>query len=170
MSPAPGAAAVVWITGLPSAGKSTLARALHARLADAGRAAVLLDGDVVRPILGARGHDAAARDDFYARLAALAGHLAQQGVIVIVAATAHRRAYRVAARERAPRFVEVFVATPLAECERRDPKGLYAKARAGGAPDLPGVGVAFEPPADADVVADGGRDRAAIERVIALLS
>ena len=81
--------AVVWITGLPGSGKSTLAARLRARLANPS---LLLDGDVLRPILGATGYDEPSRDDFYHRLAQLAALLAGEGATVIVAATAGRRA------------------------------------------------------------------------------
>jgi adenylylsulfate kinase len=159
------AGAVVWITGLPASGKSTLAARLCARLP-----AVLLDGDEVRTVLGMTAHDPAARDDFYARLAALAALLARQGLVVVVPATAHRRAHRAHARALAPRFIEVHVRTPLAEAERRDPKGLYARARAGAAPELPGVGVSYEPPLEPEIVADGGLDERALVAIIAAVA
>lgn len=146
--------AVVWFTGLPGAGKSTLAADLAARLRAEGTIAAVLDSDEVRAALVPRpGHDEAARDAFYRSLAGLAGLLARQGLIVVVAATAHRRAWRALARAKAPRFVEVHVDTPLAECRRRDPKGLYA--RAGELPHLPGAGVGYEPPEAPDVIATG---------------
>jgi adenylylsulfate kinase len=157
---------VVWITGLPSSGKSTLARALHERVPGSA----LLDGDDLRAILGDAAHDDAARDAFYTKLAALAAYLAEQGLIAIVAATAHKRVYRERAKAMAPSFLEVFVATPQEECERRDAKGLYAKARRGEAPALPGVGVAYEVPTCANVLARGGLDASAIDRIAAELS
>jgi len=156
---------VVWFTGLPASGKTTLARRVR-ELAGEG---VLLDSDEVRVALGAGGYDRTDRDAFYRTLAALAGLLARQGHVVLVAATAPQRAHRAIARAQAPRFVEVHVATPLATCEARDVKGLYAKARAGGAPALPGVGEPYEPPATADVVATGGHDEAAANSVVRLL-
>jgi adenylylsulfate kinase len=113
------------------------------------------------------GHDEVARDDFYRTLAGLAGVLARQGLIVLVPATAHRRAWRALARTQAPRFVEVYVDTAIDECRRRDPKGLYARAI--GLPALPGVGVAYEAPEHADVVAPGGGDAATADAVLALL-
>jgi adenylylsulfate kinase len=158
--------AVVWITGLPGSGKSTLAGRLRAQLASS---ALVLDGDELRPILGAAGYDEPSRDAFYHRLARLAALLADQGGIVIVAATAGRAAYRDRARALAPRFLEVWVSTPLAEVERRDPKGLYARARRGDAPDLPGIGAPYEPPAAPDVVAAGGMDDQAIAELVRLL-
>jgi len=162
------AGVVVWLTGLPASGKSTLAERVREALVRAGRPCAVLDSDEVRAALGERGYDPAARDAFYRTLGELAAMLAGQGLVVLVPATAHRRAHRTAARAAAPRFVEVWVRTPAAECERRDVKGLYARARAGDAPTLPGVGVAYEPPEAPDVVADGGLDEAAVRRVVEL--
>jgi len=162
--------AVAWITGLPSAGKSTLARSLQARLAAAGCPALVLDGDEVRDCLvPAPGHLPAERDAFYETLARLSALLARQGLVAVVAATAHRRAHRGRARELAPRFVEVWVRTPAAECERRDARGLWALHRAGRAPLLPGPGVPYEEPDGAEVVAQGGLDDAAVEAAAGLL-
>lgn len=160
---------VVWFTGLPSSGKSTLARRVRAALAEAGRPALLLDGDDVRAALApARelGYAPADREAFYATLARFAALFAAQELVVLVAATAPQRAHRAGARALAPRFVEVWVATPAVECARRDPKGLWAAARAGAAPDLPGAGAPYEPPEAADVVTDGGEDAVACAAVV----
>jgi adenylylsulfate kinase len=163
--------AVVWVTGLPSAGKSTLARRIQARLRARGLAAALLDGDEVRrALVPAPGHLPAERDAFYETLARLAALLARQGLVALVAATAHRRAHRDRGRELAPRFVEVWVRTPPEECERRDAKGLYALFRQGKAPLLPGPGVPYEAPLAAEVVAEGGDDERAVEAVAARLA
>ncbi|HWO20988.1 MAG TPA: adenylyl-sulfate kinase [Kofleriaceae bacterium] len=162
MSASPGI--VVWLTGLPQSGKSTLARRVQDRLAPR-RACVLLDSDEVRAAIGAGGYGAGDRDAFYGLLASLAGLLARQGHAVLVAATAPRRGYRAAARAAAPRFVEVWVTTPLAACEARDTKGLYASARRGEAPELPGLGAAYEPPEAPEVVADGGLDDGAAQAI-----
>lgn len=160
--------AVVWLTGLPASGKTALAERLAARLREVRVPALLLDGDEVRDVLvPSPGHDEAERDAFYRTLAGLASLAARRGLVVLVAATAHRRAWRDHARHRAPRFVEVYVATPLEECRRRDPKGLYAKAS--GLPDLPGVGVPYEPPLHPDVIAAKGDEAGAAEAVLALL-
>jgi adenylylsulfate kinase len=160
---------VAWITGLPSAGKSTLARRVAERCRAAGLPCALLDGDEVRAALvPPPGYDDEARDRFYGTLARLAALLAGQGLVVVVAATAHRRAWRERARHGAPRFVEVLVATPLDACAARDAKGLYARARAGGATALPGAGAEYEPPLAPDVVAAGGEDEAAAAQVAAL--
>ncbi len=152
------------MTGLPASGKSTLAARVRERL---GGAAVLLDGDEVHRALGpSPAYDAASRDAFYATLARLAALLARQGHVVLVPATAPRRAHRESARALAANFVEVHVRTPLAECERRDPKGLFARARRGEAPDLPGIGAPYEPPAAPEIVADGGEDEAAVDAIL----
>jgi adenylylsulfate kinase len=157
--------AVVWITGLPASGKSTLAARVRAHLGPV----VVLDGDEVREALAAGGFDRGGRDAFYATLGRLAALLAHQGHVVVVPATAPRRAHRDAARELAPRFVEVYVQTPLEVCAARDPKGLYAAARAGRAPALPGVGEPYEPPVDPDVIAGDDHD-AAIAAIATRLS
>jgi adenylylsulfate kinase len=162
--------AVVWLTGLPASGKSTLARRLRDRLEAAGRPAVLLDGDEVRAALvPAPGYDEGGRDAFYATLARLAALLARQGLVAVVAATAHRRAFRERARALAPRFVEVFLDVPESICASRDPKGLWARARAGAAPDLPGPGPAYERPERPEVVATGGEDERALEAILSLV-
>jgi len=162
--------AVVWFTGLPSAGKTTLAQSIHAALQADQRAACVLDSDVMREILGARfGYDAAGRTAFYTALAGIAAELSRQGLVVLVAATAHSRLYRDHARRIAPRFYEVWVATPLEECQARDDKRLYEQAAAGDG-TMPGVHVAYEAPLAAEVIARGGRDVDAVERVLALLT
>ncbi|HEU4382692.1 MAG TPA: adenylyl-sulfate kinase [Anaeromyxobacteraceae bacterium] len=165
-----GRGAVVWLTGLPASGKSTLAARLADRLRAQGRAAVVLDSDAVRrTLVPAPGYSPAERDAFYETLARLSALVARQGLAVLVAATAPRRAHRAAARALAPRFVEVFVDVPAEECARRDPKGLWARARAGEAPTLPGAGAAYEPPEAPEVRASGGEDSAALEAVLARL-
>lgn len=149
---------VVWFTGLPSSGKSTLAAEIAARRPGA----VTLDGDQVRAALRPQpGYGEAARADFYETLARLAGLLAGQGHLVLVPATAHLRAFRERARALAPRFVEVFVDTPPEACRRRDAKGLYARDEAA----LPGAGVAYEPPGAAEVTVRPG-DADAVERIL----
>ena len=151
----------MWLTGLPSSGKSTLAAAMRERL---GERSCLLDGDEVRDALVPRpGYGDEARDQFYASLANLAALLARQGLVVLVPATAHRRSYRDRARAVAPRFVEIHVATGADECAERDPKGLWAgPARA----NLPGAGVEYEAPEQPDITAEGGLDPGAIEALV----
>jgi adenylylsulfate kinase len=161
--------AVVWIAGRPAAGKSTLGLRLVALLRDRGAPCALLDGDEVREALGRpAGRGPEERAAFYEALARIAALLARQGLVAVVAATASRRAQRQRARALAPAFVEVLVATPAEECERRDPKGLYARARAGDIAGLPGRDEPFEEPDAPDVVARGGEDQEAAERAAAL--
>lgn len=161
--------AIVWFTGLPASGKTTLAERLRAQLGEHGRTAIVLDGDVVRDALGVHEYDAAARGAFYRTLGRLAAVIASQGVIVLVPATAPQREHREAARHGDHRFVEVWVDAPLADCEARDYKDLYARAHRGELGDVPGVGAQFEPPAHPDVIARGGLDDAALAALEALL-
>ena len=160
---------VIWFTGLPACGKTTMAERVCERLRAAGCAALVLDSDPLRPLLAPeRGYQPGERAAFYRRLAELAAHLAGQEQIVLVSATAPMRAHRDVARALSARYAEVFVDVAPDECERRDPKGLYALARAGGAPHLPGAGSPYERPAHPDVVSSGGRDQAAIDAVVRL--
>jgi adenylylsulfate kinase len=162
--------AVVWLTGLPSSGKSTLARAVQERLRSQGTSACTLDGDSLRAIIAVTlGYSDDDRRQFYAALARLAAELARQGLVVLVPATAHLREYRQAARQLAPRFIEVWVTTPLAECQRRDPKGLY-EAAATTPGFLPGIHVRYEEPEHAEVLANGGEDAGAVERIVRLVA
>src|SRR6202166_5119787 len=126
--------AVIWLTGLPGSGKSTLARALDRRLFSNGGSPVLLDGDTLRAGLNSDlGFSAPDRSENIRRLAEVAVHLARNGHIAIVAAVSPSREDRAAARRIAVDtvFREIYVATPAEVCESRDPKGHYAKARAG---------------------------------------
>ncbi len=162
--------AVVWFTGLPASGKTTLAAAVQRKLGDASIPACLFDSDQIRSALvPSPGYSLAERDAFYAALARLAALLAEQGLVVLVAATAHRNAHRRQARELAPRFIEVFVQTPLEECERRDPKGLYARARNGDLPHLPGARTEYETPTNPDVIAPNGCSDEAVSEVVRLV-
>jgi adenylyl-sulfate kinase len=139
---------VVWLTGLSGSGKSTVARALELALARAGRLAVVLDGDNVRHGLCADlGFSAVDRAENIRRVGHVAALLADAGVLAITAFISPFRADRAAARAViGGDFVEVFVDTPLAACEARDCKGLYAKARAGEIPEFTGVSSPYEPP------------------------
>ncbi len=162
---------LIWVTGLPSSGKSRFARAVQVALRSTGHpAVVVLDGDEVRHALRPEpGYDDAARDAFYDTLARLAVLVAAQGQVVLVPATAHRRAFRERARRLAPgRFLEVYVDTPESECRRRDAKGLYARAERDGSGSLPGVGVPFEPPL-APALTVFPADHDAVARLVALV-
>ena len=147
----------VWLTGLSGAGKSTTAAALLRLLEESGIAVRLLDGDAVRrqfsPALGFTRQD---RDANVRRMGHAASELLPQGYAVIVAAISPYRETREEVRGviGPERFVEVFVNTPLEECERRDPKGLYAKARSGEVTRLTGVDDPYEPPLAPDIELD----------------
>jgi bifunctional enzyme CysN/CysC len=148
--------ATVWFTGLPASGKSTIAVEIEARLVGAGRPALRLDGDNLRHGLnGNLGFSAEDRAENVRRTAHAAALLAEAGVVALVALVSPYAADRAAARaihEAASlSFLEVFVSTPLDECERRDPKGLYARARAGELPGLTGVDDPYEPPESPDL-------------------
>jgi adenylyl-sulfate kinase len=150
----------VWMTGLPASGKSTVAAAIEARALAGGRSAYVLDGDNLRHGLnGDLGFSASDRAENVRRTAEVAALLADAGVLVLVALVSPYRADREAARAAHARlglpFLEVHVATSLEECERRDPKGLYARARAGELQHLTGVDDPYEPPLSPDVVVGG---------------
>ena len=148
--------ATLWLTGLPASGKSTIATVLERDLVVAGRPAYVLDGDNLRHGLSRDlGFDAASRAENVRRVAHVAAILADAGTVAIVSLVSPYEADRQAAREIHAQaglpFLEVFVNTPLEECERRDPKGLYAKARAGEIPNFTGIGAPYEEPAAPDV-------------------
>lgn len=148
--------AVIWLTGLPGAGKSTLAKALERKLFSRGGSPILLDGDTLRAGLnGDLGFSPRDRSENIRRLAEVATHLAKNGHIAIVAAVSPAREDRDAARRIADAlFREVYVATPAEICESRDPKGHYAKARAGALAGFTGIGTDYEPPAAAELTLD----------------
>jgi bifunctional enzyme CysN/CysC len=168
--------ATVWLTGLPAAGKSTLGAALEERLVLSGRFAYLLDGDNLRHgICGDLGFDEADRARNILRVGELARLFADAGAIAIVALVSPLAAVRdeVRAQHTAAglRFIEVFLDTPLAECAARDPKQLYARARAGELADLTGVGQAYERPDGPEVTVEPGTALpCAVEAVLESLS
>jgi adenylylsulfate kinase len=131
---------------------------------------VLLDGDELHDVLGIHAYARDDRDAFYRSLGKLAAMLARQGHVVLVAATAPRRIHREHARTDTAGFLEVYVRTSLHDCEVRDVKGLYARARAGDAPSLPGIGVPYEAPFAPDVIAKGGFDVDAAIDVVRLVT
>ena len=154
-----GTGATLWFTGLPSAGKSTIAHALAEQLRAEGQRVQVLDGDEVRPHLSAGlGFSRADRDLNVTRIGWVARLLAGHGVTVLVPViapyAATRQAVRQAHAEAEVPFAEVFVSTSLAVAESRDVKGLYAKARQGEITGLTGVDDPYEEPRSAELVLD----------------
>jgi bifunctional enzyme CysN/CysC len=148
--------ATIWFTGLSGSGKSSVAAEVERLLVARGTATYLLDGDNLRHGLNADlGFSAADRDENVRRVGEVARLFADAGVVALVPLISPYRAGRDRARalHDAARltFLEVFVDTPLAECERRDPKGLYKKARAGELANFTGIDDPYEPPLDAEL-------------------
>ncbi len=148
---------VIWFTGLSGSGKSTLANALEHALFERRHHSYLLDGDNVRHGLNRDlGFSDADREENIRRIAEVAKLFVDAGLILMTAFISPFRADRQLARQllAADEFVEVHVATSLAVCEERDPKGLYRKARAGQIANFTGIDSAYEPPLDPEVVVD----------------
>ena len=149
--------AVLWFTGLSGAGKSTIANLVEKRLVARGRHTFLLDGDNVRMGLTRDlGFSDADRIENIRRVGEVAKLMADAGLIVLTAFISPFRAERQLVREMLPEgeFVEIFVDTPLAEAEKRDVKGLYAKARAGEIANFTGIGAPYEAPESPDIRID----------------
>ncbi len=170
-----GPGGTVWFTGLPSSGKSTIAAAVEARLIAEGLAAYVLDGDNLRHGLnGDLGFSPEDRAENVRRVGEVAALMADAGVVALVSlvspARADRARVRAAHDRRDLRFVEAWVSTPIEECERRDPKGLYARARAGEIPDFTGIGQPYEEPEspELEIKMDEALD-AAVDRVLSAL-
>jgi len=167
---------VFLITGLPAAGKTTLGTALAAELASRrGRQVTLLDGDEVRKLLSSElGYSREHRRLNVLRHGYIAAEIARHGGIAICSLIAPYQADRAEMRRRVARygsFVEIYLSTPLTECERRDPKGLYARARAGQLPHMTGIDDPYEPPQQPELELNGARLTVAesVETVVAFL-
>ncbi|MDF2582522.1 MAG: adenylylsulfate kinase, partial [Mycobacterium sp.] len=168
--------ATIWFTGLPASGKSTLAVAVERALVESGRVAYLLDGDNLRHGLSDDlGFSAGDRAENIRRVGHLTRLLADSGVVALASLVSPLKSDRELARAlndaaKLP-FLEIHVATPVSECERRDPKGLYARARAGELKGLTGIDAPYEPPENPDLVVDttGADIDQLVAQVIALL-
>ena len=153
--------AVLWFTGLSGAGKSTIAGALEIKLAELGYHTYLLDGDNVRhglcKDLGFSDHD---RQENIRRIGELAKLMADAGLIVLSAFISPHRAEREMVRSLLPEneFLEVFVNTSLDECEKRDPKGLYKKARAGEIKHFTGIDSDYQTPVNPEINLPAGSE------------
>src|SRR5262245_33268696 len=143
------AGCVVWFTGLSAAGKSTIATELERQLFSQGKHAYVLDGDNMRHgLCSDLGFSPEDRKENIRRIGEVSNLFADAGFVCITAFISPYRSDRELARKIAPegRFIEVYLNTPLAVCEQRDPKGLYAKARAGKIKDFTGISAPYEPP------------------------
>ncbi|MGI8458827.1 MAG: adenylyl-sulfate kinase [Propionibacteriaceae bacterium] len=163
--------ATLWFTGLPSAGKSTIARALATELSAAGARVQVLDGDEVRPHLSAGlGFSRADRDVNVSRIGWVARLLSTHGVLTLVPViapyAAARDEVRAAHQAHDVPFAEVYVSTALEVAESRDVKGLYAKARRGEVSGMTGVDDPYEPPGSAELVID--THQVSLEHAVAL--
>ena len=145
----------VWMTGLPSSGKTTIGKLLAERLRERGWYVELLDGDEIRKGLSADlGFDRASREAHAGRVTFVAKLLARNGAIPIVALISPYASSRAKARAEVGRFVEIYVTTPLDVCEERDVKGLYKKARDGVIKEMTGVSDPYEIPEHPDIKVD----------------
>lgn len=146
--------AVVWLTGLSGSGKSTIANLLEKKLADAGKHTYLLDGDNVRHgLCGDLGFSNSDRVENIRRISEVAKLFVDSGSIVLTAFISPFKTDRDFCRSLLDEneFIEVFVDTPLEECEKRDPKGLYQKARQGDIKDFTGIDSSYEAPQNAEI-------------------
>ncbi|MFC2112254.1 adenylyl-sulfate kinase [Bacteroidota bacterium] len=145
---------VIWITGLPAAGKTTIGKALAESLKEQGQRVEHLDGDRLRELFPGTGFSKDDRDSHIHRVGYLAGMLEKNGVTVVATFISPYREAREFVRNQCNQFIEVYLATPLEECERRDPKGLYKKARKGEITQFTGVDDPYEAPENPEIRVD----------------
>jgi adenylylsulfate kinase len=140
------AAPVLWFTGLSGSGKSTIASRVDQALVDRGTDVEYIDGDALREVFPNTGFTRAEREEHLRRTGYMASRLAAHGVTVVASFVSQYRESRDFVRKLCSNFVEIYVATPLEECERRDVKGLYARARRGEIKNFTGIDDPYEPP------------------------
>ena len=146
--------AVVWLTGFSGSGKSTIAGRVSDALRRRGLRVERLDGDTVRQIFPSTGFTREERDQHIRRVGYLASKLEQNGVFVVASFVSPYQESRDFVRGLCRNFIEVWVSTPLAECERRDVKGLYVRARRGEIHNFTGIDDPYEPPARPELTID----------------
>jgi adenylylsulfate kinase len=139
-------AAVLWFTGLSGSGKSTIAERVHQELKRRQVEVEYIDGDALRSVFPNTGFTRAEREEHLRRTGYMASRLAAHRVTVVASFVSPYKDSREFIRQLCRRFIEVYVATPLEECERRDPKGLYARARRGEIRNFTGIDDPYEPP------------------------
>jgi adenylylsulfate kinase len=145
----------IWITGLPSSGKSEISKGVVAALRSQGIPIVVLESDALRRILTPHAsYNIEERDRFYHELASIGAMIADSGVNVLFDATANRRVYRDRCRMLFTRFVEIYVECPLAVCMQRDPKGIYRRAQGNASATVPGLQAEYEQPLRPELVLD----------------
>ncbi len=156
----------VWFTGLSSAGKTTICKALYLKLQSRGRQLEWLDGDAVRQHLSKDlGFSAADRNENIRRIGELAERFTERGAIVLVSAISPYRAARDEVRRRIGNFLEVWVHAPIEVCESRDIKGIYRRARSGELRHVTGIDDPYEHPLEPDV--ECRTDRETLEECVA---
>jgi adenylylsulfate kinase len=149
-SPAP----VLWFTGLSGSGKSTIATRVHRELVGRGVDVEYIDGDALRAVFPNTGFTRAEREEHLRRTGYMASRLAAHGVTVVASFVSPYRESRNFIRGLCPNFSEIYVSTPLEECERRDVKGLYARARKGELRNFTGLDDPYEPPEHPELTLD----------------
>jgi adenylylsulfate kinase len=145
---------VLWFTGLPGSGKSTIAGRVGTELAGRGLPVECLDGDRIRQLLASSGFTRPEREAHVRSVGYLASRLEAHGIFVVASLVSPYAESRDFVRGLCRNFVEVYVSTPLEECERRDPKGLYARARRGEISNFTGIDDPYEPPSRPEVTID----------------
>ena len=162
---------VLWLTGLPGSGKTTLANAVHERLSDNGYRVERLDGHTVRGIFPSIGFSREARNTHIQRVGHLASILEKNGIMVIASFVSPYEETRDFVRGLCRNFVEIHLATPLEVCEERDTKGMYEKARRGEINHFTGIDDPYEVPNSAELTVDASKESVeeAVTRVLQYL-
>jgi adenylylsulfate kinase len=154
-----GSSFAVWITGIPSSGKSSIAKALVKLLQKHGVPSQILETDEIRErIITSPKYTVEERDLVYRVMILTAEYLTRHGIGVILAATGYKRRYREEARRKLPNYFEAYVRCSLETAMKRDSKGLYARAKAGEIQGLPGFQDHYEEPTQADIILDSERE------------
>jgi adenylylsulfate kinase len=160
-------AAVLWFTGLSGSGKSTIASRVYEELLRRGGEVEYIDGDALREVFPQTGFTRAEREEHLRRTGYMASRLAAHGVTVVASFVSPYRESRDFVRKLCPSFGEIYVATPLEECERRDVKGLYARARRGELRNFTGIDDPYEAPVAPELTLD--TQAATVEECVALV-
>ena len=146
--------AVVWLTGLSGSGKSTIAEKLVQKLSKVGIETEYLDGDKVREVFPQTGFSREERNMHVKRIGFLASLLEKHGIIVVASFISPYRESRNFIRKLCQNFIEVYISTPIEECIKRDPKGLYQKAKRGEIKNFTGIDDPYEPPENPELLID----------------